>query len=277
MKIYIPSYGRADNLLTTKYFEQSGLDYTLVLHNEEQKKEYVKCGANPENILVANVPYGMSNIMHFIVDQLEEGEWALKIDDNVKFCTAVEDELYDCDVIDTSDTLKQKQFNKHITANELIKKLEDTQRKAELVNAHYVGFATTNNAYFRSKKYRQVGYVLGKMTLLKKGKINFDSNVLRMDDYGYTAQNLFAYGTVLINNYICPDSKHYQKGGCGTYDERLPYKIKDCNYLMQKYPGLFRYKKKAGKHPLAEVQIRFTNTQQVDEWRTKLQIMRKRS
>ena len=39
---------------------------------------------------------------------------------------------------------------------------------------------------------------------------------------------------------------------------------------MKKYPGLFRYKIKKGCHPKAELQVCFTNVNQVEEWRNKI-------
>ena len=142
---------------------------------------------------------------------------------------------------------------------------------ADRYGIYYCGFAVVDNAYFRVKKYRYVGYVISKLALIKKTPlIDYDLKIQAMDDYGYTAENLKIFGRVLINNYIFPVANHYQIGGIGTYEERKPKKIADAKYLMNKYPGLFRYKKKVGCDPKAEIQVRFTNPKQVNLWRKNL-------
>jgi len=88
-----------------------------------------------------------------------------------------------------------------------------------------------------------------------------------MDDYAYTAENLKHIGKVLINNYLYPKCNHYEKGGIGTYPERVHKKILDCKYLMNKYPKLFRYFKKNNCHPEAEIVIRLHTEKQIEKWR----------
>ncbi len=275
--IIIPSKGRAHSLTTPMLLDKYGIDYKIVLHNEDDKKEYLKnTKLNHEKIVVANVPYGMSQIMKYIKSTIEENEWILKLDDNITEFTAVADDYYEKDELNVEDkTINWDEVYKtKISPTKFLTIIEKTKEKADEVGAKYVGFATTDNHYFRGKKWREVGYVLGKMTLIKHSDAEFDTNIIAMDDYGYTADNIEKYGKVLINNYIKSIAGHYVKGGCGTYEERLPAKLKDCEYLMKKYPKLFRYKTKTGCHPKAELQVCFTNLEQVERWRKGLNIIK---
>lgn len=141
---------------------------------------------------------------------------------------------------------------------------------ADRYGIHYGGFATVSNYFFNSKKYRLVGYVISKAAYIKYDSTGYDKNIKAMDDYGFTASSLLKDGAVLINSWIKSINKHYEPGGIGTYDQRVERKIHDAAYLMSKYPGLFRYKVKKGCHPKAEIQVRFTSTDQVKKWRREL-------
>ena len=148
-----------------------------------------------------------------------------------------------------------------------MKIVDEVIAKAEHVGTPYGGFAVVPNYYFRAKKWRYVGYVISKLAVIKNVGVKYDPYIQAMDDYAYTAACLKRFGAVVINNYVFPVAGLYEEGGIGTYDERVPKKICDCAYLMKKYPGLFRYKKKSGTHPKAELQVRFTSTEQVLKWR----------
>jgi hypothetical protein len=119
---------------------------------------------------------------------------------------------------------------------------------------------------FRSKKYRHVGYVLGKMVCIKGSELQFDLGLQTRDDFEFTCQHLLRFGKVLINNFIKAEAGHYEEGGCGTFNERLPQRIADCVYLMNKYPMLLRYKVQKECPPKSDIQLRFTSTKQVQQW-----------
>jgi hypothetical protein len=140
-------------------------------------------------------------------------------------------------------------------------------KTAEQVGVEYIGFATVDNYFFNSKKYKTVGYVISKAVAIKYMGLRYDRNLEAMEDFGYCAEQIIKNNAVLINAWIKPVAGHYEKGGIGTYEQRLPRKIRDCEYLMRKYPDFFRYKIKNNCHPKAELQIRFNNPKQVIEWK----------
>src|SRR3990167_8390520 len=194
------------------------------------------------------------------------------MDDNICMINGVQGELYDSDELDVKNDKKLKrEFDRDIPILHFLEVCQEMIQKADAENIYHIGFATTPNFFFRPKKYRTVGYVIGKMTLTKESDLNWDPNLLAMDDYGYTAQNLLRYGKVLINNFINPVKRHYAEGGIGNYAQRLESKIKDCEYLMTTYPGLFRYNEKVGCHPKAELLLRLNNEEQVNGWQRTMQ------
>lgn len=273
MKIFIPSYNRpkrAYNLSLPYLFEEAKIPYTLALHNPQQLELYaLHSGLPAERMRVMNAPIGMSNIRQAILDIVPEGEWLLMMDDNVTGFTAVDDEYQRLEKLPVKQDPKHYRaiYEQKIPLFRFLEYAQETVAKAESIGAKLCGFATTENFFFRDRKWRTVGYVIGRATLIKKTGLKYDLNIQQMDDYAFTAENLRRFGLVLVNNYAVPQKKHYQNGGCGTYTERLQSKIADCQYLMNKFPGLFSYKKKAGTHPLAELHVRFTREKQVEDWR----------
>lgn len=272
--IYIPSYGRASTIKTTKWLDESGVKYKVLLHSEKCKDEYINAGLVSEgDIIVTGAKKGITHQRNYIMDNLAiKNEWFITLDDNIHGFKRVVDKYYFTkkSLIVESDLISQKDFDKPINASEFISLVKDDIQIAERINATYGGFATVDNYFFNNKKYKPVGYVISKAAYIKYTGHRYDENILAMDDYGYTADCLLRDGAVLINSWIKPINKHYEAGGIGTYEERLPKKIRDAKYLMAKFPDLFRYKVKKGCHPKAEIQIRFTNPKQVSDWRKKM-------
>ena len=108
---------------------------------------------------------------------------------------------------------------------------------------------------------------MGKASFIKHSKLRIDSEMMAMDDYDFTASNLLTFGSVLINGFIKPIAGHYESGGIGSYEKRLPAKRLDCIRLMHNYPKLFRYKKKKNADPKAELQIVPTSVKALNAWR----------
>lgn len=270
MKIVIPSKGRPHTIKTNLYLDQGGVhDYIIVLHNEEERKNYL-CNKSirPETLVVSGADWGISNQRNWIIGNLiEKGEWYISLDDNIDHFEVVNDKYMFLQEIDVqSKEVTQKDFSNQINALDLLCLIKKDIIMADRIGACYCGMAVVDNYYFRAKKYRTVGYCISKAVAIKHMGITYDPKIQAMDDYGFTAENLVRFGKVLINNWIFPKAGHYEQGGIGTYEQRLPKKIADGEYLMKKYPGLFRYKEKKGCDPRAEIQFRFTNEKQVRGW-----------
>ena len=268
--IYIPSYNRANTIKTSLYLDECNISYKVLLHTEKCKSEYLKHGRVKEkDIIVTNEPKGITNQRNYITHHLAQlNEWYISLDDNISGFKKVIDKYYQQKKIDvTSKNITQKDYNQKINANQFLILLKQDIDIAEKINAQYIGFASVDNYYFNNRKYKSVGYVISKAVAIKYNGIKYDKNLEAMEDFGYCAEQLIQNNAVLINSFIKPIAGHYEKGGIGSYNERVQRKIIDCAYLMRKYPKFFRYKVKKNCHPKAELQIRFNNPKQIKEWK----------
>ena len=271
MKIFIPSYNRPGLISTHLLLEAEGIDYRIVLADELQKIEYLK---NPsivaDKIIVAHIKPGVALVRNWILEHLViDGEWYMTMDDNITGFEKVVPEHYDKEAIAVKTlppVVSKDMFNASCSAKEFMYAVEDTVKKADEIEAKYCTFASTDNPFFRGNKWRTVGYGLSCVALIKKSHLRFNIQIRAMDDYGFTAQNLVEFGKILVNNFARPVKKHYQPGGIGTYDERVMTKIADAQYLMYKYPGLFRYNKKSGTNPLAEIVLVPNTPDKLEKW-----------
>lgn len=269
--IYIPSYNRAETIKTTVYLDNKNIPYKVLLHTEKCKEDYLKGGrVKEEDIIVTNAPAGITNQRNWMVDNIaEKGKWYISLDDNIQGFKRVVDKYYHIKKklnVESSD-IGQKDYDQEIQADEFIQLIKEDMKIAEQIKAEYVGFATVDNYFFNAKKYKPVGYVISKAVAIKFDGLRYDKNLEAMEDFGYCAEQLIKNNSVLINCWIKPIAGHYEKGGIGTYEQRVPRKIKDCEYLMRKYPNFFRYKVKKDCHPKAELQIRFNNPNQIIKWK----------
>lgn len=280
IKVLIPSYKRGKTISTHKIFQDSDLfEVHIAIHNDDL--EYFQNDSINENCTI-HVTYeptsvegmtsGLVNQRNWFIDHIaDENEWVLMADDNIDEYTAVEKDYYSKEELPVEDSKSNVYWNKvygnNASPERLYELFSNDIQLANKINSNVIGFATTPNPFFRTRKYRTIGYCLGKSFLIKKTDFRWDRNIMAMEDYQLSAEQILRYGKVLLNNYIKPMAKHYQEGGIGTYQARLPKKIKDCIYLRQKYPGFFRYKTKSGKHPYAELQVCFNSEKQIEKWR----------
>lgn len=271
MRVIILSKGRPDTISTHKLFR----DYTLVLHTEEERQEYLKNPTiSPEKVIVSNAPFGVANQRQWIQDFLvQEGEWYISLDDNIHSFQAVPEPDYFTDTLPVKTDKRMKDlYDAPCSGERFIKICEEMAEEGEKRRAYNIGFGTTPNYFFRDKKLREVGYVISKAVVRKNLRVPFALDAQAMEDYAYTAENLLRFGKVLINNYVFPVAGHYEKGGIGTYAQRLPKKIAASEVLMKRYPGLFRHPNKKGTDPKGELAIRFTSTKQVEAWRAFMRV-----
>lgn len=282
MKVFIPSKNRADTMTTHNVFPDS----MVVLHNNEQRLAYMKAGVPKDRIVVSDTKddaYGLTRQREWVCQYMaEKDEWFLFADDNVKSITCVHPSMYNDSELEVKTPCRggreswREIYNYDISGAEFLQHFAwaDTVL-ADTIGAKMVGYSLTDNYFFRGKKYRQVGYVVGKMYLLKNDVgITWD-HTITMEDFRNTAHHLLWYGRVLINNFIYPVRQHYMKGGMGTKEERRSYRAQDVRRLMLQYPGLFTRKKPKPDVP-DDLSLRLTTIEQVHRWRQEM-IRRTRS
>jgi len=271
MKFFIPTYNRYDTISTHKIFPKA----KIIVHNKEQYDLY---RSNPsirkKNLIISNAKtdqFGLTRQREFVTENLvEKDEWFVFADDNIKNISCVSDEYYNTEKIDF-ERIKDNKYWSSVFSNEccvdiFIEKCKEMIEISEKNNVRMCSFATTPNFYFRAKKYRFVGYCIGKLILIKNDQLTWD-HTITMEDFRNTADHLLRFGVVLINNFIHPISGHYEKGGMGIYDERVEHRLKDVKKLMNTYPGLFCIKKRKGFVDGTDLRMRFHSRKQIENWR----------
>lgn len=272
MKVFIPSFGRAGNIRTHKMCSPND-EVHIVVHTEEEAKFYRK---NPSvnragiHVHVSNAPTGVCNQRNWIIDNLAEmGEWFLMADDNIDSLTGVQNQFYEQEEIDKEINPKVLAgiFKKPMSWSRFMECAKQDMTKADELGFKFIGYATNQNPFFRTKKYRTAGYVTTKLAWVKKTSLRFEKGFLCHDDFQFSCENVLRFGGVLINNFVFPLGPHYETGGIGPNHARVPYKIKEDKWLMEAYPGLIRYRQKPGVPLEAEVNFRIHSPEQIKKWR----------
>lgn len=271
MKIVIPSKGRADTITSHELDAFQGHEVTVLVHNEKESKEYQRLNPGLDVVVTDTKPdvYGLTRQREWACGNLvDEDEWFVFCDDNVHEITCVQPPSYALQELDTHGPGNWRSvFGYRAQSGQHFADLmRDTQEAAEKVGAHVAGFATNSNPYFRGKKFRAIGYVVGKMMLWRNSHFNWDHSV-SMEDFRNTAEQTLRHGAVCINNFVFPVAGHYEAGGMGTYAERIPVRKRDVQLLLEKYPGFFRVRNRKDFVPDTDLAVRFTSPSQVRTWR----------
>ena len=255
MKIFIFTYDRYDSITTSEYFKNN--DHIILCHDEESKQKYLEHNRIYGDIIATKEPKGLANNRNYALNMMEKGEWALFfVDDLIQIN---EYNYYDeADYEDIPDTIDpNKSFNKKIDSKNFIKRCETEIQKCEKDGAFLSGFASNENGYFLKRKYKYKNHVDGRAWLVKKDVLSFDTNTQLIDDYSFTALNLFYYGKVNVNQWIIPKCKRYTEGGYGSVRKRLKQKMEECAYLVNKYPNIVHYANKKNQEEYSHVVIRY--------------------
>ena len=264
MEIYIPSYNRPDKIST--HLLLGDLPYKIVLDNEEQKSYYLMNKTiPPENIIVGNV-HGVVGVRSFIRSLAKDGEWFVMLDDiarKITWCPSIAETL----PVKTDKSLK-KEFAHICSPQELMGVFENMTKIADEKCIYLCGFSTTPNFFFCANHYTYYSNVKGVAEIVKKSHIDWDENCYTMEEYDFMAAHLLYFGKVLVNNFVHFHKEHYQTGGIGTYQERLPLKIKHSKYIMEKYPGLFYQPDKKTAVKEGELMIKLHTAKGIERWRS---------
>lgn len=272
MKIIIPSYNRALTIKSHKLLENSNFDWKVVVHSAEQFNEYMKI-ISKERLICSGVEPNISKQRNWIRNNLvKDGEWFCMMDDNIEKFNMFPNPYYMMKTLNRTHpefkSLRTILENNYIDAFKLEECFQESIFKAEEINAAFIGFATIENYFFRNKKWKTISMICSKCCLIKNDELRYDENVLTMDDYEYSIKSMIKYGKVLVNSYIFPNAHHNQSGGLGKLSERAEKKVKDCFYITNKYPGLFRFKNRVNSVPNGEICLKFYKETSFANWRS---------
>ncbi|QDP59248.1 MAG: hypothetical protein Tp1124SUR1244132_35 [Prokaryotic dsDNA virus sp.] len=260
MKLAIPTHNRSE-IISTPFLEVfKNFDIYLIFHSNEAYKEYSKKNdLSNINIVVTDIEPASNgtglplNRKYFLENYVEHNEWIIFADDNVASIEGlISENLWNKFILQNN----QKNLFSEWNSDLFFKRINEIKNYADTVGAYHVGLQTSKNYFYAHKKYRERGYVLGKLTLWKKdNNFIYDTPFTAMEDFHHTAMHLIHYGKVLICDYVWANAKHFQGGGLGSKNFRKPNHIQSVEYLTAKYPQLIKVKNRKDNYP----DLRFPN------------------
>lgn len=282
MKIFIPSYRRADVASTPALLEASGVtDYKIVIRDTEYKA-YLE-NFKRSNLMVVGADDHLSRVRELTRKKLRNGEWCLHLNDNIRGFIQCNKTFYKKNSFvpleegEKMITRKRWQpiMNEKVSFSEFLNlTILDTVRECEKRGSFIAGFASHENPAFRKQKYTDIGYVNGKALLLRNQGMSWNqSSESAGDDYGLTAAHLYKNGRIMINKWGCALNTHYQKGGTGPYEDRLPSMLRMQEEMIGKWGDLFAIKNEGNEEGRkGELRVRFRSLDQVENWRNNLKV-----
>lgn len=260
-KIVVFAYDRFETMTTSRILEEAGLDHVVLCHSEEAKQKFIEAGTVKEGRIIATGnPVGLSYQRNSALDLLEDDEWGIFLVDDLKKVTEYED--YDSTKsnvlpINTTNTTEYgRKFRKEIPVEKFITRCEELIDVCDKYGAKQGGFTAYGNPLFRTKRLSANVMIDGRAWVIKKSQLRFAENISCIDDMFFSALNLEKFGVNIMNSWVEPDFSRYAKGGLGTKEERMPKKIEECKFLVERFPKLVTYKDKKGFPPKSHVVFR---------------------
>jgi hypothetical protein len=281
MHVYICSKDRPEAICTPAVLQGCrDLSYTVLLHDDDQYRQYMDAGkVQHDEVLVthqAGDALGKVRQMNWILDNLvQPGEWCVFADDNIEAVHKLAEPWYSGDKID-QPTASAKEWRARygtvMDACSVYAVLQELIDTAEGIGARYGGFAWYDNYFFRQNKWKHRAFVRDKLSCLYNDGTRFYDHIT-LEDHAMTAQQLLMHGCTVVNNYVKPIHGELQPGGLGTYEERLPYSVPDCAWLVNTFGRLYRYSKK--KYPKnfvygSMVTLNLHTAKQIAKWREEM-------
>jgi hypothetical protein len=265
-------------MTTPGLLEKIGITKYQVVVREDEYRAYRQAGTPAENLMTVAKGYGLNKAREETRWEVRDSEWCLHMDDNVRGFIMPNKKFYKLnDHVPLGPKEKmitrkrwQSTMNEEVDFGKFYDMIIlDTLREAQKRGAFLAGFSAHENPAFRAKKFTDVGYVCGKVMLMRNQGLAWNqSSESACEDYALTAAHLYHNGRVLVNKWGYPKRVHYQAGGCGPYEERLPAMRRAQQELIARYGNVFGAKnannpeKKQG-----ELRIRFNSLEQVEAWR----------
>lgn len=241
MKIFIFAYDRYTSMTTQKFFKEP----IVLVHSHDHLAKFVDGGTITDQLtIITGNPRGLAKQRNFALNMMEDGEWALFINDDLINITELDvyDNMYDRVNIDISETsIWTRKFNYKIDEDRFSQRLAECMNKAEDEGINLVGFSYYDNPLFRSKKWVYNKLVDGRCFLIKKTALRFDEHVNAMEDWALTARNLQMFGKTLINQWILTKCKRWTPGGFGTKADRQEERMIEKDYLLETYPNYLEF------------------------------------
>ena len=249
MKTFAFFYDRYNTATTSIELEKNDIEHYVMMHSEEAHNKFIEGNTIKGTPIVTNNQKGLAFQRNSAIEYLmEDGEWAVFMSDDFNKIKAFNfDKLKIEDKVDF-DIKNQANFKykDRPTMKDLYSIFPYCIKTAERLGINLIGFSANDNPRNVSRKFGFKGLVDGRLCLVRKTHLRFDTNVNTIDDYYFTLANIEAFGNNLVLNWICPDFQRYTEGGVGSKEERKEQRKGDCQYLVNRFPKLVKFADKAG-------------------------------
>lgn len=279
MNIFIRSHGRA---LEHRTFDMvrsiPGTTTTMIVDSVKERDSYLRLKPKLEgHIVAAGLPPSPQNhilVLNWILVNLApRNEWSMYMDDNLRDWQMWDEGLdgmrHVTEIPGWPEYYAQKRLRVSMPAAKFVGEMIADLKIADAFGYKLYGTASSQSPFARARRYAFTGFVQCKCFAMKQEEgVLYDLGVHIREEYDMTALHHWMHGGVLINRWLYAHRCHFQKGGIGNRESRMPGYLHDSEYLRTKYPGFFTTNNKrtaAGEG--AELRLVYDTPDQVDLWR----------
>lgn len=255
LPIYIASRGHVPRMRAHKILLAAQYPtWFMVVDNDEQAARVIgEAGVPRERVIIAGTPQGLGQcgiawVREFIERQLvPRGTWYATIDDNISGWTGLPTPMSLLQSVDLDAPCPvrgatwRQLFASNLDFADVLAELYALIAECEKLGTWAGGFATTNNHFFRSRKWQHYGYVRAVTAVWKNTGLPFyywPGNMF--EDFTRTVDVVERCGCVVVNRYVKPEKPAFEEGGIGSLEARIPNLTAVCDRLIRQYPGLLR-------------------------------------
>lgn len=288
MRVFVPSAVKIDRLRTHLWLPNSGMDYTFVVHTDEDAERlaaqfhHVSGGdllmdirvCDPPNIGVATIGW----IRQWIEDNLvEDGEWYVMLDDDI-FVSKLPSPLYDLEKIDPKDPAHlavdfRESFATPMHADQFRDLVEEIREKCLAEKTILGGITWNDNYFFRLTKWKSKAFVCGGFTVTQKHPLVpwlGDHHQFMGEDTVRCVRVMERFGKIMLNQFatIAPLGSQ-DSSSIGPLSIRRSAWRETCNWLCRDYPLIVGAKSK----PSGEKQLVWKSDKSIQEHRRFLHLI----
>ncbi len=166
---------------------------------------------------------GISAKRNFILDYYGKGNKIIFCDDDIDFIAISKNKQ-----LAPLNTTQLKEFINHAF------------NSTEHLGAKLWGVNPVPNPFYMRNTISTQAFCITTFCGVIIDDARFNEKLKFKDDYGFTAENIAYYRKIVRFNNYCVKAEHYNKlGGLSEYRNNVDEK-NDCEYLIRKYPYLYR-------------------------------------
>lgn len=247
MRIVIVSRGIIERMHTLRTLDKAGVDYDVVLHHRKEANE-VQAAFPKARVHVSNTDTLVDKRNWILKKLIAKDEWFIGMDDNIQAFTMIHASFRVKDRLPVADEVPGKPWKNWRDAYNIVvpTKVWLREFRATVHSSRFplVGVATTENPYFRAKRFSNYRFVKTKAFAMQNVGLRFKHEMCH-DSY-ISAACVAAYGGVFVDSFLHHKSKMYEAGGLGNREEReakglieqMDETVAQFDGLVQRAPGM---------------------------------------